>query len=209
MKTHGGSPLSTKPPKLKRADLNLEAILALVGVLLGFLFIVIIYFLEYPQEFSTTWGAPLIMFLALCYALGLLIIGYIISYEVNFYLANKTLEINSDSFSIEQFSKLKRNTQRSFRRSIQMFLYFIFSFGLFLINLASYAAAKFFFPVFAPLEITILLLWGPIGLILIRLTFMFLVQLILIIPFSFYQGNLWDSFKAVENQQSTNSDSVK
>jgi hypothetical protein len=199
----GGQYVTAKPTKLERPDVHFDAILALVGVLLGFLFIVVIYFLEYPQEFSSTWGMPLIMYLVICYALGLTIIGYIISHEINFYLANRLVEIAPDPFPTAQFTKLKLDIQRSLRRSIQMFLYFIFSFGLFLINLASFAAGKFFSSIFAHIENNILLLWGPIALVLIRLVVMFIVQLILILPFSRYQGNLWDAFKAIENLQST------
>ena len=191
--------MPTRPAKLQRPDINLEAILALIGVLLGFLFIVVIYFLEYPHEALTTWGMPLIMFLTICYALGLVIMGSIISYEINFYLANKTLKMDPDTFPATKFAELNQNTQQNLRRSIQMLLYFIFSFGLFLINLASYATAKFFYPAFALIEGTILLVWGPIAVLLIRLVVMFLVQLILIIPFSKFQGNLWDSYKDIEN----------
>ena len=194
--------MTATPTKLERSDVHFDSILALVGVLLGFLFVVVIYFLEYPQEFSTTWGTPLIMFLAICYALGLLIIGYIISHEINFYLANQIIKMAPDPFPTAQFAKLKQDIERSLRRGIQMFLYFIFSFGLFLINLASFAAAKFFSPIFIQIENNILLLWGPIALALIRLVVMFVVQLILILPFSRYQGNLWDTFKAIENLQS-------
>ncbi|MFW9934909.1 MAG: hypothetical protein ACFFDU_05325, partial [Candidatus Thorarchaeota archaeon] len=67
--------MTKQPPKLQRPDVNLEAVLALIGVLLGFLFIVVIYFLEYPHDSLSTWGMPLIMFLTICYALGLTIIG--------------------------------------------------------------------------------------------------------------------------------------
>lgn len=199
--------MTTKPTKLERPDMNLEAVLALIGVLLGFLFIVVIYFLEYPHEASTTWGMPLIMFLTLCYALGLVIIGSIISFEINFYLANKTLKLNADNFSIAKFNELKQNTYQNLRRSIQVLLYFIFSFGLFLINLASFAAAKFFYPVFALIEGSLLLLFGPTVLYLIRFLVMFLVQFILIIPFSRFQGNLWDSYKDIEKLLNKNGDS--
>ncbi len=196
--------MTTRSTKLQRPDINLEAILALIGVLLGFLFIVIIYFLEYPDDALTTWGMPLIMFLTICYALGLVIMGSIISYEINFYLTNQILKIDSNSFPETKFTELKQNTQRAIRRSIQMLLYFIFSFGLFLINLASFTAAKFFYPTFAQLEGAILLLFGPIALILIRLLVMFLVQLILIIPFSKFQGDLWESYKTIELLQIKN-----
>lgn len=196
--------MTTRPTKLQRPDINLEAILALIGVLLGFLFIVIIYFLEYPDDALTTWGMPLIMFLTVCYALGLVIMGSIISYEINFYLANQILKMDSDDFPATKFTELKQNTQRAIRRSVQMLLYFIFSFGLFLINLASFTAAKFFYPTFAQLEGVILLLFGPIALILIRLLVMFLVQLILIIPFSKFQGDLWESYKTIELLQIKN-----
>jgi hypothetical protein len=199
--------MTNQPATLQRPDINLEAILALIGVLLGFLFIVIIYFLEYPHEALSTWGMPLIMFLAICYALGLTIIGFIISYEINFYLANKSLEIIP--FPAEQYTKLTKSIKQSIRRSIQLLLYFIFSFGLFLINLASFAAAKFFYPFFAQIEDAILVFWGPPGLMVIQLVVMFLIQLILIFPFSRFQGNLWDSFKIVENLQEKNSDSTE
>jgi hypothetical protein len=199
--------LTKQPAKLQRPGVNLEAILALIGVLLGFLFIVVIYFLEYPHEALSTWGMPLIMFLTICYALGLSIIGSIISHEINFFLANKSLEI--DPFPAEQYTKLTQSIKQSLRRSIQLLLYFIFSFGLFLINLASFAAAKFFYPVFAQIENAILVFWGPLGLMIIQLVVMFLIQLILIFPFSRFQGNLWDSFKIIEKLQQKNSDSTE
>lgn len=199
--------MTKQPPKLQRPDVNLEAVLALIGVLLGFLFIVVIYFLEYPHDSLSTWGMPLIMFLTICYALGLTIIGSIISYEINFYLASKSLEIIP--FPAEQYTKLTENIKQSIRRSIQLLLYFIFSFGLFLINLASFAAAKFFSPFFTRIENAILIFWGPPGLMIIQLVVMFLIQLILIFPFSRFQGNLWDSVKIIENLQEKNSDSTE
>ncbi len=194
--------MTNKPTNQKRPDFNLNAILSLVGLLLGFLFIVVIYILEFPYEFQSTWGMPLIMFLTICYAIGLLNIGYIISHEINFYLANKTREIESNELSSEKYLEFKQNTEKTFRRSIQTFLYFFFSFGLFLINLACFTASKFVYPVIEIVETSILLTWGLLGLIFIRLLVMFLVQLILIIPFSIFQGDLWDSFKVVDNLQS-------
>ncbi|MFX1564127.1 MAG: hypothetical protein ACFFDP_12555, partial [Promethearchaeota archaeon] len=173
--------MNTKPTKLERPDIHLDAILSLVGILLGFLFIVVIYILENPLEFLSTWGMPLIMFLIICYALGLTIIGFIISYEINFYLANKLLKVEPAKFPSAKFSELQHTLQRSLRQTIQMLLYFIFSFGLFLINLASFTASKLFYPSFALIENNMLILWGPIILILIRLLVMFLVQFILII----------------------------
>ena len=74
--------------RLERPDINLEAMLEMVGVLLGLMFIVVIYFLENPIEVNTIWGAPLLFFLAFCYAVGLSFIGYIISFEINLHLAN-------------------------------------------------------------------------------------------------------------------------
>lgn len=199
--------MTTRPTKLQRPELNLDAILALVGVLLGFLFIVVIYILEYPHEILTTWGMPLTMFLTICYALGLTTLGYIISHEINFYLANKLLDVEPEKFPATKFAELRHNTQRTQRRSVQLFLYFMFSFGLFLINLASFTAAKFFYPSFAIIENTILILLGTPALLLIRLLVMFLVQFILIIPFSRFQGNLWDSYKAVEGLQNNRNES--
>ncbi|MFW9830477.1 MAG: hypothetical protein ACFFD8_01680 [Candidatus Thorarchaeota archaeon] len=194
--------MATRPAKLPRPDINLEAILALIGVLLGFLFIVVIYILEYSHEFLTMWGIPLIMYIAVCYAIGLSIIALIISHEINFYLANKTLEINPEEFPEAEFAKLLLNTQRTLRQTIRMLLFFVFSFGLFLINLASFTVAKLFYSSFAPLENLILIFWGPIALLLIRLLAMFVIQLVLIIPFAKFQGDLWASYRAVETIQS-------
>lgn len=195
--------MTANPEKLERPDVHFDAILALVGVLLGFLFIVVIYILEYPHEAFTTWGMPLVMFLTITYAFGLVIIGSIISHEINFYLANKTLEIEPALFPADKFAELQQKMQRHLRRTIQVLLYFIFSFGLFLINLACFTASKFFYPVFATFETIISLLWGPLGVVLIRLLGMFVVQLLLIIPFAKFQGDLWDSYKAIEKLQYT------
>ena len=197
----------TNPKKLQRPDVHFDAILALVGVLLGFLFIVVIYILEYPHEILSTWGMPLVMFLTVTYAIGLVIIGSIISHEVNFYLVNKTLEIEPTKFPSEKFTELQQNMQRALRRTLQMLLYFIFSFGLFLINLACFTASKFFYPVFIVFEDTVTLLYGPLAVVLIRLFGMFVVQLILIVPFAKFQGDLWDSFKTIEALQNNELDS--
>jgi hypothetical protein len=199
--------VTAKPTKLERPDVHFDAILALVGVLLGFLFIIVIYILEYPHEFFSTWGVPLVMFLTITYALGLAIIGSIISHELNFYLANKILKVKPEKFPSAKFAELQQNMQRNLRRSVQMLLYFIFSFGLFLINLACFAASKFFYPAFVILETSTLLLWGPLALILFRLLVMFIVQFILIIPFAKFQGDLWGSYKTIENLQNNNTDS--
>ncbi len=196
--------MTTKPTKLQRPDVHFDAILALVGILLGFLFVVVIYILEYPHEFLTTWGMPLIMFLTVTYALGLSIMGSIISHEINFYLAKKLLETNPEDFPAEKFTELRHNAQRNLRNTLQLLLYFIFSFGLFLINLASFTVSKLFASTFFMIETTILLLWGPLIIVIIRLLVMFAVQFILIIPFAKFQGNLWDSYRTIEELQ-TNS----
>ncbi|MFX0198964.1 MAG: hypothetical protein ACFFCW_22815 [Candidatus Hodarchaeota archaeon] len=200
--------MTTKPTKLQRPDVHFDAILALVGILLGFLFVVVIYILEYPHEFLTAWGMPLMMFLTITYALGLAIMGSIISHEINFYLAKKMLEIKLEEFPTDKFTELRHNAQRSLRTSLQMLLYFIFSFGLFLINLASFTASKLLASTFLMIETSILLSWGPLAVVLLRLLVMFAVQFILIIPFARFQGNLWDSYKTIEALQdlSNNSD---
>ncbi|MFX1318596.1 MAG: hypothetical protein ACFE9D_09575 [Promethearchaeota archaeon] len=198
--------MTDNPAKLQRPTIHFDAILGLVGVLLGFLFIVVIYILEYPQEMLTTWGMPLVMFLTITYALGLAIIGSIISHEIQFYLANKTLEIEPTLFPSEKFAELQQNVEKNLRRAVQLLLYFIFSFGLFLINLACFTASKFFYLTFVNLEAMISLLWGPLGVILIRLVGMFVVQLILIIPFAMFQGNLWNSYKTIEQLQKKKTD---
>ena len=190
--------MKTKPTKLQRPDVHFDAILALVGILLGFLFVVVIYILEYPHEFLTTWGMPLIMFLTITYALGLAIMGAIISHEINFYLAKKMLEIQPEEFPTEKFAELRHNAQRSLRNTLQLLLYFIFSFGLFLINLASFTASKLFASTFFMIETSLLLYWGPLAIVIIRLLVMFAVQFILILPFAKFQGNLWDSYKTIE-----------
>lgn len=194
--------MTAKPQDLQRPDVHFDAILSLVGLLLGFLFIVVIYILEYPHEFLSTWGMPLIMFLTVTYAIGLTIIGSIISHEINFYLAKKTLEMEPAEFPVEKFAEFQQKMQTALRRTLQMLLYFIFSFGLFLINLACFTASKFFYPTFALFEASVTLLWGPLGVVIIRLLGMFLVQLILIVPFAKFQGDLWDSFKTIEKLQS-------
>jgi len=201
--------MTKKPAHLQHPDFNLEAILALLGVLLGFLFIVVIYLLENPNEALSTWGVPLILFLVTCYALGLTIIATIISHEVNFYLANKLLEIDAEEFPQIEFTEFKRNTQRSLRQIIKLLLYFIFGFGLFLINLASFAAAKIFYSYFIVIEDVITLLWGPGVLLLARMSVMFVVQFVLIIPFAKYQGYLWDLFQRVERITIAKSNSKK
>ncbi len=193
--------MTTRPTKLQRPDVHFDAILALVGILLGFLFVVVIYILEYPHEFLTAWGMPLIMFLTITYALGLSIMGSIISHEINFYLAKKMLEIKPDKFPAEKFTELRHNAQRNLRNTLQLLLYFIFSFGLFLINLASFTVSKLFAPTFFSIETTILLLWGPLSVLILRLLVMFAVQFILILPFARFQGNLWDSYKTIEELQ--------
>ena len=198
--------MTAKPTKLQRPDVHFDAILALVGILLGFLFVVVIYILEYPHEFLTAWGMPLMMFLTITYALGLAIMGSIISHEINFYLAKKMIEIRPEEFPTEKFAELRHNAQRSLRNTLQLLLYFIFSFGLFLINLASFTASKLLASTFVPLETSILLHWGPIVVIIIRLLVMFAVQFILIIPFAKFQGNLWDSYKSIEALQDTTND---
>lgn len=199
----------TKPTKLQRPDVHFDAILALVGILLGFLFVVVIYILEYPHEFLTAWGMPLMMFLAITYALGLSIMGSIISHEINFYLAKKLLETKPEEFPTEKFTELRHNAQRSLRNTLQLLLYFIFSFGLFLINLASFTVSKLFASTFVLIETTLLLLWGPLAIVIIRLLVMFAVQFILIIPFAKFQGNLWDSYKIIENLQVNSNDPVE
>lgn len=201
--------MTTRPTKLQRPDVHFDAILALVGILLGFLFVVVIYILEYPLEFLTAWGMPLMMFLTITYALGLSIMGSIISHEINFYLAKKLLEIKPEEFPAEKFAELRHNAQRSLRNTLQLLLYFIFSFGLFLINLASFTVSKLFAPTFVLIETTMLLLWGPLAIVIIRLLVMFAVQFILIIPFARFQGNLWDSYKTIENIQTNSNDSVE
>jgi hypothetical protein len=201
--------MTTKPTKLQRPDVHFDAILALVGILLGFLFVVVIYVLEYPHEFLTAWGMPLMMFLAITYALGLAIMGSIISHEINFYLAKKLLEIKPEEFPTEKFAELRHNAQRSLRNTLQLLLYFIFSFGLFLINLASFTASKLLATTFFQIETSILLSLGPLAVVVLRLLVMFAVQFILIIPFARFQGNLWDSYKTIENFQDTQTDSTE
>ena len=195
--------MTNQPAKLEHPDFNLEAILALLRVLLGFLFIVVIYVLENPQEILSTWGMPLVIYLLICYSIGLTIIASIISFEINFYLANKTIAINPEDFPLTKFSELKEGTQSNLRRSIKLLMYFIFSFGLFLINLAGFTAAKLLYSYFIMIEDTIIAFWGPLALLFIRMLVMFVVQFILIIPFASYQGNLWSSYKTIEQFQLT------
>jgi hypothetical protein len=188
----------TKPAKLPRPDINLEAMLTVVSVILGFLFVVVIYLLEFPSEVTTIWGVPLTMFLVICYSVGLSFIAFMIGYELNHYLANRTMERESSATPSPQVLALQQRSNASLRRSIQMLLIFIPSFGLFLINLVGFAATKFFAGPLSQIELMILMLFGELGLLAIRLTVMFVVQLVLLIPFTQYFGNLWTSYQSLE-----------
>ncbi len=155
------------------------------------------------MEVHTVWGFPLTAYLAVCYGIGLICIGSILSFEINYYLANKILTVDPNKFSQDKFDNLKNKTHHALRRSIRSLLFFIFGFGLFLINLAGFAAAKISYSIFYQLETIILLFWGDGVLLLIRFIVLLVCQFILIIPFAQFQGGLWDSFRMVERLQET------
>ncbi|MFX0167772.1 MAG: hypothetical protein ACFE89_08680 [Candidatus Hodarchaeota archaeon] len=193
--------MQARPTKQQHPEFNLEALLSLLGLLLGFLFIVVIYVLENPQEVFSAWGFPLIFYLLICYAIGLTNIALIISHEVNLYLLNRLATLDPEKIPAAKFTELSQNIQRTLRQSIKLFTFFIFGFGLFLINLAGFAAAKIFYSFFALLESLVFILWSPLAVLPVRFIVMFLVQFVLIIPFARYQGLIWDSYKAVEQIQ--------
>ncbi|MFX1510383.1 MAG: hypothetical protein ACFFBR_08780 [Promethearchaeota archaeon] len=189
----------TQLTKLQRPDINLEAMLTVVSVLLGFLFVVVIYLLEFPSEIFTIWGPAMTMYLVICYSVGLSFIIFMIDYEVSHYIANKDLSQGLDQNSDEQIRGLQRRAEKAFRRSIQMLLIFILSFGLFLVNLVGFTAAKFFAETIGQIELLIVLLFGGFGLLAIRLTVMFLSQFIFLYIFQiiFPLGTLWGPLKSI------------
>ena len=89
---------------LIQPKINLEVMLGVVSLLLGFLLVVVQHFLEFPNEALTMWGTPLIGYLAFCYACGIAFISYMIRFEIRLYLADrnrahKTSEISKDYFN--------------------------------------------------------------------------------------------------------------
>lgn len=189
----------TELTKLKRPDINLEAMLTVVSVLLGFLFVVVIYLLEFPSEIFTIWGPAMTMYLVICYSVGFSFIIFMIDYEVSHYIANKGLKQGRDLNSDEQIRDLQHRAEKALRRSIQMLLIFILSFGLFLVNLVGFTAAKFFTVPIGQIEVLISLLFGDLGLLTIRLIVMFFSQFIFLYVFQiiFPLGNLWGPLKSI------------
>jgi hypothetical protein len=189
----------TQLTRLQRPDINLEAILTVVSVLLGFLFVVVIYLLEFPSEIFTIWGPAMTMYLVICYSVGFSFIIFMIDYEVSHYLVNKGLKQDRNLNSEEQILYLQHRAEKVLRRSIQMLIIFILSFGLFLVNLVGFTAAKFFAVPIGQIEVFILLLFGDLGLLAIRLIVMFLSQFIFLYVFQiiFPLGNLWGPLKSI------------
>ena len=187
--------------RLERPDINLEAMLEMVGVLLGLMFIVVIYLLENPLEVNTIWGAPLVFFLAFCYGVGLSFIGYVISLEVNFHLANSEPYLVPGRISSEGYTKIKANVSKSLARSIALILFFAVCFGLFLIDLAAFAISKFFYAPLSVLTTAISALVGEPLMFLVYVLVMFVFQLVLLIPFVRFFGGIWTSYTTIIHPQ--------
>jgi hypothetical protein len=187
--------------RLERPDINLEALLEVVGVLLGLLFVVVIYFLENPLEVTTIWGAPLVLFLAFCYAVGLAFIGYAINVEVHLHLANSEAYLVPGKVSPEGLEKIKERIGRSLQRSIALILFFAVCFGLFLIDLAAFAISKFFYGPLGVVTAGIATLVGEPMMPLVYVSAMFVFQLVLLIPFVRFFGGIWTSYTASAKTQ--------
>jgi hypothetical protein len=187
--------------RLERPDINLEAMLEMVGVLLGLMFIVVIYFLENPLEVNTIWGAPLLLFLAFCYAVGLSFIGYIISFEINLHLANSDPYLEPGRISSEEYETIKEKARKSLERSIALILFFAVCFGLFLIDLAAFAISKFFYAPLSVVTAAISALVGEASMFFVYVSVMFVFQLILLIPFVRFFGGIWTSYRAIIHPQ--------
>ncbi len=185
--------------KLQRPDINLETMLTVVSVLLGFLFVVVIYLLEYPSEIFTIWGPAMTLYLVICYSVGLSFIIFMIDFEVSHYICNKRMQLVIDHNFDKQVQNLHHRAERALRRSIQMLLIFILSFGLFLVNLVGFATTKFFAAPIRQIELSILLLFSEFGLLAVRLLTMFLAQFIFLYVFQivFPLGTLWGPLKSV------------
>lgn len=187
--------------RLERPDINLEAMVEVVGLLLGLLFVVVIYFLENPLEVGTTWGAPLVLFLAFCYGVGLAFIGYVVSVEVNFHVANSEFYLVPGKVSTEELEKIKERIRHSLQRSIALILLFAVCFGLFLIDLAAFATSKFFYAPLSVLNAAVTAFVGAPLMFLVYILVMFVFQLILLIPFVRFFGGIWTSYTAIISPQ--------
>jgi hypothetical protein len=198
--------MTARRAKLERPDINLEAMLEMVGVLLGLLFIVVIYFLENPHDVSTIWGAPLVFFLAFCYGVGLSFIGCTIGLEVNFHLANSDVYLVHDRMSSEEYEAIKEKTRKSVERSIALILFFAVCFGLFLIDLAAFAISKFLYVPISALTAAITALVGDPLMFFVYVVAMFLFQLILLIPFVRFFGGIWAAYTAAVHPQARKKD---
>jgi hypothetical protein len=191
--------MAVKRAKLERPDINLEALLEVVGVLLGLLFVVVIYFLENPLEVSTIWGAPLVLFLAFCYGVGLTFIGYVVRLEVNIHLANSESYLMPGKVSANELGKVKERIRKSLQRSIALILLFAVCFGLFLIDLAAFAMSKFLYAPLSVLTAVIATIVGEAMMPFVYVLVMFMFQLILLIPFVRFFGGIWASYAAIAN----------
>jgi hypothetical protein len=174
-------------------------LLATVSLILGFLFVVVIYLLEYPHEALTMWGVSLTMFLVFCYIMGLCFILFMIRFEITYYLINRASQLDSARIPRDKHYNLFTTLNNSLKRGIQCVLLFFFSFGLFLINLGGFSVAKIYFVPLSQLDTQIALLYGDIVLNLLHMAIMFFTQLILIIPFSWFIGGIWDNYKIILN----------
>ncbi len=191
--------MTKRPVKPQRPEINLDALLATVGLLLGFLFVVVIYFLENPLEVLTMWGVSLAGFLIFCYIMGLAFIGFMIRFEIGFFLINRASQLDPSRYPQEKHKALRGTLNNSLKRGIQSLLLFFFSFGLFLINLAGFSVTKIFYIPFSQLDAQVALLFGETARLLVHMAVMFFTQLILIIPFSMFIGGIWESYTTILN----------
>lgn len=193
--------MAAKRAKLERPDINLEAMLEVVGVLLGLLFVVVIYLLENPQEVTSIWGVPLVLFLAFCYGVGLTFIGHVIRLEVNIHLANSESYLVPGRITSDELTRIKETIKTSLERSITLILLFAECFGLFLIDLAAFAISKFLYAPFSILNAIIAAVVGPAMMPLVYVSVMFVFQLILLVPFMRFFGGISASYKAIISPQ--------
>jgi hypothetical protein len=188
--------MSTRLKKITRPDVNFEAMLGVVGILLGFLFVVVIYLLENPTEIASMWGPILLIYLTICYIAGLSFIGSVLAFEINYHLAN-TLYESKKPDTRPKYESLRVKIKKSLQNSVLLLALFVYMLGFFLVSLAGFSLSKFYYPFFSVLNGVISSMVGESQMVLVYLVVMFLFQLILIVPFSRYFGELYDSYKAV------------
>ena len=179
--------------KIRRPGVNLEAMTGVVGLLLGFLFVFVEYFLEFPYEIQSIWGLPVLGYLALCYGVGLAFISYMIRFELQFFIANHALMQQDSEELADTRVHLETGLNTLLTRSVRALLIFLFCFGLFLANLAAFTAAKLFYTVFSTMDALIMGVIGEPFMVFIYLAVMFVYQLVMIYPFT-YTWNLWNIY---------------